>query len=98
MSKKDKKIFQAEEASKRRKERNCTPPDNRGDNYVTGQEKLRTQGKGSKYRVIKGWYSDEMTNRFNKIFGRMQNDADKLQEEYKKNTTATPIPKFDKDE
>ena len=91
MSKKDKAVHKAEEASKNRKKRDCTPPDNYGDNYVTGQEKLRTQGKGGRYRVLEGWYTDEMKDKFNKIF-------DKRQEEYNKNTDNTDPPEFDGDE
>jgi len=91
MNKKDKAVHKAEEASKRRKKRDCTPLDNYGDNYVTGQEKLRTQGKGGRYRVLEGWYSDEMRDKFNKIF-------DKRQEEYNKNTNSTDPPEFDEDE
>ena len=94
-SDKDKKIAKAESELKRHQKKSGRPDDNTGERYVTGMEGLRTQGKGSKYRVIKGWYSDEMTDRFNKIFGRMQDDAEKLQKEYKENATITPIPEFD---
>jgi len=91
MSKKDKIIAKAEADAKRQKKKGCIPPDNYGDRYVTGQEKLRTQGKGGRYRVLEGWYSDEMRDKFNKIF-------DKRQEEYKKNTNSTDPPEFDEDE
>jgi len=91
MSKKDKIIAKAEADAKRQKKKSCIPPDNYGDRYVTGQEKLRTQGKGGRYRVLEGWYSDEMRDKFNKIF-------DKRQEEYKKNTNSTDPPEFDEDE
>ena len=90
-SDKDKKIAKAESDAKRNKKKSCRPKDNYGDRYVTGYEKLRTQGKGDSYRVIDGWYSDEMTKRFNKIFK-------KRQKEYEESSTATPPPKYDKDE
>jgi len=88
MSKKDEKIFKAEQSAKKRKQRDCTPQDNYGDNYVTGQEKLRTQGKGGSYRVISGWYSKEMTDKFNRIFK-------KRQKEYTQNVDHTEKPEFD---
>ena len=75
-STRDKQYADKEASAKRRKQRSCKPPDNYGDNYVTGMEKLRTQGKGSNYRNIPGWYSDEMTERFNKIFNRSQENQD----------------------
>lgn len=94
-SKKDKKIAKAESELKRQQKKSGRPDNNTGERYVTGMEGFRTQGKGSKYRVIEGWYSEEMTARFNKIFGRMQDDAEKLQKEFKKNSTVTPLPEFD---
>jgi len=97
-SKKDKKIAKAESELKRQQKKSGRPDDNTGERYVTGMEGFRAQGKGSKYRVIEGWYSEEMTAKFNKIFGRMQDDAEKLQEEFKENATITPTPKFDEKE
>tara|TARA_Y100000593_G_C4187042_1_gene274915 strand:- start:289 stop:573 length:285 start_codon:yes stop_codon:yes gene_type:complete len=82
-SDKDKKRQKLEEAAKRRAKRNCAPTDNTGDRYVTGMEGQVTQGKGSKYRVIEGWYSDEMTKKFNRIFKRRH-------KEYEDNKTETP--------
>lgn len=38
--------------------------------YVDGSERKVTQGKGDKYRPISGWYSEEITERLNKIFGK----------------------------
>jgi len=89
MSKKEEKIFKEEEAAERRDKRNSAPPDNYGDNYVTGSEKLRTQGKGDSYRVMKGWYSKEITEKFNRIFK-------KRQKQYDQNVDRTEHPGFDK--
>ena len=72
----DKKIAKVESDAKRHKKKSCKPQDNKGDGYVTGLEKMRTQGKGSKYRVIEGWYSEEMTKKFNKIFEKRQKQWD----------------------
>ena len=72
----DKKIAKAESDAKRHKKKSCKPQDNKGDGYVTGLEKMRTQGKGDKFRVIEGWYSDEMTEKFNKIFKKRQKQWD----------------------
>jgi len=77
-SDRDKQIAKSEESASLRKQRNSTPPDNHGDQYVTGTEKLYTQGKGA-YRVIKGWYSKAMTEKFNRIFNRMADDKDQAQ-------------------
>ena len=69
-SKADKSIAKAESEKARHKKKNCTPTDNYGDRYVTGMEKLRTQGKGDKNRDVPGWYSDEVTKTLEKIFGK----------------------------
>ena len=87
-SKRDKRIAKAESELKRHQNKSGRPTDNAGERYVTGMEGLRTQGKGGRYRVLKGWYSDEMKEKFDKIF-------DKRQKEYKDNSTATPPPEFD---
>ena len=72
----DKKIAKAESDAKRHKKKSCKPQDNKGDGYVTGLEQMRTQGKGDKYRVIEGWYSEEMTDKFNKIFEKRHKQWD----------------------
>ena len=90
MSKRDEKIAKAEADAKRQKKKSCKPPDNYGDNYVTGMEKLRTQGKGDSYRVLEGWYSDETKKKFDKIFK-------KRQKEWEQNTTTTIPPEFDEE-
>ena len=82
-SPKDKLIAKKESDHKRNTKKNCTPSDNYGERYVTGTEKLRTQGKGDSYRVIEGWYSAEMTERFNQIFKKMDN---KVKEKDEKET------------
>ena len=84
----DKRIAKAESDHKRNKKKNCKPVDNYGDRYVTGYEKLRTQGKGDRYRDIKGWYTDEVTERLNKIF-------DRRQDEYNQNITSTQPPEYE---
>ena len=66
----DKQVAKAEESADLRKKRNSTPPDNYGDRYVTGTEKQITQGKGDNYRNIPGWYSDEVSDRLKKIYGK----------------------------
>ena len=80
--KRDKVIAKKESDTKRNKKKDCSPTDNYGERYVTGKEKERTQGKGDSYRIIDGWYSDEMTEKFNKIFNRRK-------KEWKKNSTTT---------
>ena len=69
-SKRDKQIAKIESDEARHKKKNCTPTDNYGDRYVTGLEKLRTQGKGDKNRDVPGWYSDDVTERLDKIYGK----------------------------
>ena len=69
-SKRDEQIAFQESESKRTKKKNSSPPDNYGDRYVTGLEKLRTQGKGDKNRIVStDWYSDEITTRLERIYG-----------------------------
>ena len=69
-TKKDKAVEKQKSEAERHKKKSCTPPDNYGDQFVTGWEKLRQSGKGDKYRSISGWYSEEMTKRMEKIFGK----------------------------
>ena len=69
-SQRDKKLAKAEETAKRNKLKSSRPTDNYGDRYVTGLEKKRSQGKGDKYRNIPGWYSDEVKERLEKIYGK----------------------------
>ena len=85
---KDRRIAKAESDAKRNKKKDCKPTDNYGDRYVTGYEKLRTQGKGDKVRDISGWYSDKVSQRLNIIFNRRQ-------KEYKENTSTTPLPEYE---
>jgi len=82
-SKRDKAKAKAESEAKRQQAKSSRPYDNYGDHYVTGLEKMRTQGKGDKYRVLDGWYSDEMTKKFNKIF-------EKRQKEWESDSTSAP--------
>ena len=65
----DKRIAKKESDEARNKKKDTTPPDNYGDRYVTGLEKMRTQGKGTRIRDIGGWDSDEVTDRLRKIYG-----------------------------
>ena len=69
-SPKDKWIAKKESDAVRNKKKSSKPE--RYNNPV--KDTLRTQGKGGRYRVIPGWYSDEMTERFNKIFKRMHDE------------------------
>ena len=74
----DKLIAKKESDAERNKKKNSTPE--RYNNPV--KDTIITQGKGDSYRVIPGWYSDEMTARFNKIFKRMatKNNSDGKEE------------------
>ena len=83
-SKKDKWIAKKESDAKRNKKKNSKPE--RYNDPV--KDTLRTQGKGSRYRVLPGWYSDEMTKKFNRIFKKRQKEWD---------STSTPYPSHDKD-
>ena len=71
-SKADKQHAKKEELADLRKKRSSKPPDNYGDQYVTGREKEITQGKGDNYRNIPGWYSDEVSERLEKIYGKKE--------------------------
>ena len=71
-SDRDKKIKKLEHQAELRKKRSAVPQDNYGDRYVTGMEKLRTQGKGDDYRDIPGWYSDDVKERLDKIYGKKE--------------------------
>ena len=65
-SKLDKRIAKYESDAERHKKKNCTP-----EKYNDPvKDTLVTQGKGGKYRDIDGWYSDEITERLRKIFGK----------------------------
>ena len=66
----DKQIAAKEEKDLLAKKKNCTPPDNYGDRYVTGLEKQYTNGKGSRCRDLAGWHSNEVTERLRKIYGK----------------------------
>ena len=69
----DRKIAKREADLARQKKKSCKPKDNYGDNYVTGMEKLRTQGKGDRYRDTDStWYSDEVGERLKKIYGKKE--------------------------
>jgi hypothetical protein len=84
-SKKDKRIAEQEDTAKRNKKKNSSP-----DRYNDPvKDTYRTQGKGDRYRVIDGWYSDEMTEKFNKIFKERQKQWE---------SDSTPPIKYDKDE
>ena len=62
----DKRIAKIESDAARNKKKNCKPE--RYNNPVA--DALRTNGKGDRYRDISGWYSDEITERLRKIFGK----------------------------
>tara|TARA_Y100001938_G_C8062020_1_gene417880 strand:- start:52 stop:348 length:297 start_codon:yes stop_codon:yes gene_type:complete len=87
-SDKDKQIARSESEAKRQKAKSGKPEDNYGEKYVTGLEGYRAQGKGTKVRDTSGWFSEETTEKLNKIFKRKQ-------KEYKDNRDMTPIPEFD---
>ena len=71
-SPKDKLYAKKEADAARNKKKNSSPE--RITDHLTDQ--LRTQGNGSRYRVIPGWYSDEMGERFNKIFKRIHDEKE----------------------
>ena len=76
-SPKDKWIAKKQSDTARNKKKNCKP-----DQYNNPvKDTLVTQGKGSHYRVIPGWYSDEMTERFNKIFKRIHDEKEEAADE-----------------
>jgi hypothetical protein len=66
----DKIVAQAESNRERNKKKDSTPPGNYSDKYVTGYEKYHAAGKGDKNRDIKGWHSDEVTEKLRKIYGK----------------------------
>jgi hypothetical protein len=78
----DERIHKAQENKKRHALKSCKPKDSR---VVDGMDKLRQSGKGDKYRPIDGWYSDEMTDKLNRIFGR---DGKKKTNEEKDESTS----------
>ena len=62
----DKRIAKKESDIERNKKKSGRPTDGR---WVTGLEKMRTQGKGDKNRDLSGWMSEEVTQRLKEIFG-----------------------------
>ena len=62
----DKVIAKKESDAKRNKLKSGRPTDGR---WVDGLEKMRTQGKGDKNRDLRGWMSQEVTDRLKEIFG-----------------------------
>ena len=71
----EKKIAKAAADAVRQSKKDCTPTDNYGERYVTGTEKLRTQGKGDRCRDPE-WYSDEITARLRKIYGKEEKEKE----------------------
>ena len=69
-SNKDRAIQKALENKARKKKMDTTPPDNYGDQYVDPIKDMRVQGKGDRYRDIPGWYSEEVTQRLRRIYGK----------------------------
>jgi len=63
----DEQVHKAKENAKRQAKKSCKPTDSR---VVTGMEGLRQSGKGDKYRNIEGWYSQDMTDKLERIFGK----------------------------
>lgn len=55
----------------RQKKKDCTPTDNYSDHYVdpVAENSRPNAGKGDKIR-IKGWYSEEITEKMKMIFGK----------------------------
>tara|TARA_Y100000310_G_C19955989_1_gene479047 strand:- start:128 stop:400 length:273 start_codon:yes stop_codon:yes gene_type:complete len=62
----------------RQKKKSCKPTDNHGDNYVSGWEGFRSQGKGDRVRDITGWHTAEITERLRRIYGK---DTKEVKEE-----------------
>ena len=52
----------------RHKKKNCKPE--RFNNPI--KDTLITQGKGDKNRISSGWYSEEITERLRKIYGKKE--------------------------
>ena len=70
--KNDKQIAKQAADIARSKKKSSVPQDNYGDHYVDPVSKSRTQGKGDNYRDIPGWYSDEIKERLEEIFGKKE--------------------------
>jgi hypothetical protein len=57
----------AEQKAERRKKKSASSQEGP---TITGWEKFRTQGKGSRNRDLSSWLSDETTKKMEKIFGK----------------------------
>jgi hypothetical protein len=69
-SKRDKWIAKKESDAARNKLKSSKPE--QYNNPV--RDTIRTQGKGDNYRDIPGWFSDEITERLKKIYGKKETD------------------------
>ena len=72
----------------RQKKKSGVPQDKYGDAYVdpARQQYHHEAGKGDKIRDINGWYSDEITERLEKIFGKKK-QKEKLDAQEEKTKT-----------
>ena len=77
----DKALQKKLDEQERQNKKSCKPTDNYGDRYVTGLEKLRTQGKGSRVRDITGWFSDEITEKLRRIYDKEGTKEDQKADE-----------------
>ena len=69
-SSKDKWIAKKESDAVRNKKKSSKPE--RYNNPV--RDTIRTQGKGDTYRNLPGWYSDEISERLKKIYGKKETE------------------------
>ena len=69
-SKRDKWISKREADGARNKKKNCKP----AQYNDPVKDTFRAAGKGDRYREISGWYSEEVSERLRKIFGKKKTD------------------------
>ena len=69
-SKRDKWIAKKESDAARNKKKSSKP-----EQYNNPmKDTIRTQGKGADYRNLPGWFSDEITERLRKIYGKKETE------------------------
>lgn len=69
-SKKDKAVAKAEAKAKRQKKKSGKPTEGPYIDPVGEARTYHNAGKGDKIRDISGWFSDDVTNTLEKIYGK----------------------------
>jgi|TARA_R100000084_G_scaffold104525_1_gene61191 hypothetical protein len=69
-SKKDKAVAKAEAKAKRQKKKSSRPTDGPYIDPVAEARTYHNAGKGDKIRDMDGWFSDDVTNTLEKIYGK----------------------------